>query len=118
MARILVLEDDPDQAMLFARVLELAGYETRSAPNVESAITLTREQAFDVALVDWDLPGIKGDAYILMAKVEYPTLKTVLFSNHANVEQAAKACGADAWMLKMSGITRLREIVADLLCLQ
>ncbi len=113
--KILLVEDDPDQAKLFETVLTMTGYEVVTAPSVQAAIAVTRERAFDLALVDWDLPGIAGDAYILLVKVEFPQVKTLLFSNHPDVEEAARACGADAWMLKTEGIQRLRNIVVELL---
>ena len=56
-----------------------------------------------------------GDSFICSVKAQYPTVKTVLYSNHANVEQVAHSCGADAWALKSDGIIRLREVVASTL---
>jgi two-component system phosphate regulon response regulator PhoB len=114
-ARILIVEDDPDQARLFSDVLQMSGYDVITVSDVEAALAATREGQPDLALIDWDLPGIKGDAYILMVKVEFPAVKTVLFSNHADVEQAANTVGADGWMLKIEGILRLQELVRALL---
>ena len=113
--RILLVEDDPEQATLFAQVLILKGYDIETAPDTEAALACLRDRKFDLVLLDWDLPGMKGDAFIYLLKVEHPELKTMLFSNHADIEEAARASGADAWMVKSEGIFHLREVIADLL---
>lgn len=113
--RILLVEDDPQQASLFADVLERVGNEVRTAYDAEEAITQISEHEFDLTLVDWDLPGMKGDDFILLVKAEYPNVKTVLYSNHSDVDKAATACNADAWMRKTDGIVRLRTVVTEVL---
>lgn len=113
--RILLVEDDPEQADLFARVLTMKGYDVVTVLDAESALERLREQTFDLVLLDWDLPGIKGDAFIYLLKVEYPDVKTMLFSNHIDIAETARASGADAWMVKSEGIVRLREIIGELL---
>jgi len=112
---ILLVEDDPEQAKLFARVLEIKGYNVETAPDAEVALARLRDASFDLMLLDWDLPGIKGDAFIYFIKVEFPNVKTMLFSNHTDIAEVARISGADAWMMKSEGIYRLREIIADLL---
>jgi len=114
-ARILLVEDDPEQADLFARALVISGYDVETALDAGAALALLREGAFDLMLLDWDLPGIKGDALIYLLKVEFPALKTMLFSNHTDIVEIGRISGADAWMMKSDGIHRLREIIAGLL---
>ena len=114
-ARILLVEDDPAQASLFSSVLQMKGYMVVTAHDADAGLAQLTESTFELTLVDWDLPGMKGDTFISTVAAQYPQVCTVLFSNHYNVEAAAKACGADAWMLKSDGILRLREIIAGLL---
>jgi DNA-binding response OmpR family regulator len=114
-SRILLVEDDPDQAELFARVLVMKEYEVVMALDTEAALARLRERRFDLVLLDWDLPGMKGDAFVYLLKLEHPEVKTMLFSNHIDIAEVARVSGADAWMLKSEGIARLRKIIADLL---
>ena len=112
--KILLVEDDREQAYLFVSVLGLSGYDVVTELNAEAALARLAEDGFDLVLVDWDLPGMMGDALIAEVKTRHPGVKTVLFSNHANIEPVARAVGADAWMLKIEGIVRLREIIKEL----
>lgn len=114
-SRILLVEDDPEQGRLFAAVLAMDGHEIITAGTAEEAITRLAQEPFALAIIDWDLPGMMGDDLILLMKADYPGVKTLLFSNHNDVNQVAEAADADASMKKMEGIIRLREIIADLL---
>lgn len=110
-----MVEDDPDQAGLFSLVLSNDGREIITASNAEAALARLVECPAALLLVDWDLPGMKGDALITAVKAQYPETRTILFSNHIHVDQAATACGADGWFRKMDNIDQLQAMIADLL---
>ena len=114
-SRILLVEDDSDQAQLFCLLLSMDGYEVIMTPDAESALVRLTEAPVALLLADWSLPGMKGDALIRAVKPLYPEIKTILFSNHMHVDEAATACGADGWFRKMDNSTHLRQLVANLL---
>ena len=60
MSRVLVVEDDEDIAVFVKRGLLLKGYEVEVSNLAEDALTLFREQAFDVVLLDLMLPDGSG----------------------------------------------------------
>jgi len=114
-AKILLVEDDWDQAVLFARVLETSGHTVVAAATAEEAQARLAAESFDLLLADWDLGGgMNGDALICWAKTRYPGMKTILFSNHLEVNEIAAACGADAALRNVDGIGTLRRLVACL----
>lgn len=114
-AKILLVEDDWDQAVLFARVLETSGHTVVAAATAEEAQARLAAESFDLLLADWDLGGgMNGDALICWAKTRYPGMKTILFSNHLEVNEIAAACGADAALRKVDGIGPLRRLVSCL----
>lgn len=113
--RILLVEDDLEQALLYAQVLELSGYTVCTAMSAEEALQLLTNTEFALLISDWDLPTMKGDDLISLIKTRYPFMKTVLFSNHARVNDACLQCHADAFFRKLEGITRLRQITSNLL---
>lgn len=112
---IILVEDDADQASLFAQVLEASGYAVVIAANAEEAQVRLRAESFALLLADWDLGGgMNGDALIHWAKAQFPAIKTILFSNHYEVDEIAVACHADASFRKVEGIVPLRQLVARL----
>lgn len=52
MARVLVVDDDPDFVKVTAKVLEKAGHEVISAPNGAKALQTMRKERPDVVLLD------------------------------------------------------------------
>ena len=61
-ARILVCEDNPVNRRLAERVLGKAGYETGSAANGTIAVEMFREGAWDLILMDVQMPEVDGMA--------------------------------------------------------
>lgn len=112
--KLLLVEDDQEQAILFAHVLSQAGNEVSTSPTAEDAMTKLTQGVYDVVIIDWDLPGMKGDTMVTILRTEYPLLKTMLYSNHADVESVARHCGADSWFCKSDDIKRLRKRVTNI----
>jgi adenylate cyclase len=59
-ASILVVDDDALNRKLLVRLLEQEGHRARTAENGREALTLVREEAPDVILLDIVMPGLDG----------------------------------------------------------
>lgn len=57
MARILAVDDEPLVRRAVARVMNRLGHTVTEAADAASALRLAQEQAYDVAFVDYDMPG-------------------------------------------------------------
>ena len=57
---VLVAEDDPVSRLLIQGAVERLGHACVTAPNGERAWARFREQATDVVITDWDMPGLDG----------------------------------------------------------
>lgn len=62
MARLLVVDDEPDIHELIRRFAEHEGHETLCASCGEEAVALCREQDFDLIIMDVMMPGMDGFA--------------------------------------------------------
>lgn len=62
MARILVVDDEPDIHQLIRRFAEHEGHETAGAGSGAEAVALCREQDFDLIIMDVMMPGMDGFA--------------------------------------------------------
>ena len=61
MAKILIVEDSPEERDLFAAMLETAGrHEIKTAASGESALRMIAEEHVDLLLTDFVLPGLDG----------------------------------------------------------
>jgi two-component system, chemotaxis family, CheB/CheR fusion protein len=59
-ARVAVVEDNADSREMLCAILEVAGFECRSAGRGDDGLALITEMRPDVALVDVGLPGMSG----------------------------------------------------------
>ena len=80
MARILVVDDEPDICDLLREILSLAGYDVLVAPDGDSAITLLRKQPVELILTDIFMPGKEGIETIMELRRDFPTVKIVAMS--------------------------------------
>jgi len=61
-AKILVVEDDPENIAIFQRLLSRKGYETLIADNKEDGIRAATEEQPDLILMDMKMPETKNGA--------------------------------------------------------
>ena len=58
--RVLVVDDDPDNARMMAELLSEEGYDVKVAPGGEVALKMWDERLYDAALLDAVMPGLSG----------------------------------------------------------
>lgn len=58
--KILIVEDNPANRMIFQDLLECSGHEVEAVAMAEDALTLVRESMPDLILMDVQLPGMDG----------------------------------------------------------
>ena len=81
MARILIVDDNSDLALVAAAVLEADGHDTAIAGDGVRAMTQLRAAAVDLAIVDIGLPGpLAGAALSEAIAREWPSLRVVFSS--------------------------------------
>ncbi|HSP81466.1 MAG TPA: response regulator, partial [Myxococcaceae bacterium] len=58
--RVLVVDDDLDNAQMMAEVLSEEGYDVKVAHDGETALTMWGERRYDAALLDAVMPDLSG----------------------------------------------------------
>jgi DNA-binding response OmpR family regulator len=60
MKRLLAVDDDPSVLETLVDALTTKGYEVLTAEHADGALSLLRSQAFDLVLLDYQMPGKNG----------------------------------------------------------
>jgi diguanylate cyclase (GGDEF)-like protein len=99
-ARILSVEDDPDQANFLRSVLETAGYEVHVIPDGGQLDAALSAFAPELVLMDILLPGVSGSDLVrgLRQDTRYATLPLVFLTTESQLDvriEAIKAGGDD-----------------------
>lgn len=115
-SKILVVEDDPDLALLMRRHLELEGYQVLLAGSGEDALWLAREEQPQVITLDIMLPGQDGFDLLEQLKKDPVTapIPVILVSilNHA---EEGYALGAVDYVVKPFDEEKLLHSVRQVL---
>jgi CheY-like chemotaxis protein len=117
---ILLVEDDPNQAILGELRLSLAGYQVRTVDRAKALSRSLREDARpDLLLLDVMLPD--GDGFDILGKLrgwpEFATLPTVLLTAKAELSDIHRglALGADGYITKPYSKEQLVEVIGRVL---
>ncbi len=78
--RILVVDDDANQARVTAIGLRIEGFDVETAEDADGALGLLASRAFDLAVVDLMMPGTNGIQLARLLRERHPTTRVVLTS--------------------------------------
>ena len=108
MARILIVEDNPDNMTLTVLLLESAGHTVLTAVDAEAGLTLARDEQPNLVLMDIQLPGMDGlEATALLKRDEatrvIPVIALTALAMKGD-EERIRAAGCDGYIAKPIGI--------------
>jgi len=95
-AQILITDDDKQICTVLSDLLKKEKFETLTAYEGETALSLLRSKAPDLILVDLMLPGMDGMEVLRQVKDLDPELPVVFITAHADTRGAVKAIKAGA----------------------
>ena len=117
--RILVVEDEIDVALLIAYNLEAEGYVVESVARGDEAELRLAENAPDLLILDWMLPGVSGIEICrrLRARETTRTLPVIMVTarNEESERVRGLAVGADDYVVKPFSVIELMARVHALL---
>ncbi len=92
--RILVVDDDDDICCNLRDILEDLGFEIDTANDGSSAIAFAKVHAYDLVLLDYQMPEMNGDnVYRELLKLR-PKVATIMITALANTEGAQRSVDA------------------------
>ncbi len=103
MAKILIIDDEPDILRLIAIRLKVVGYETLEAPDSEVALELLNKETPDLILVDLLLPGMQGDEFCqkIRADLKFKDIPIILFTASViDIKKITERAGAQDYIIK------------------
>jgi DNA-binding NtrC family response regulator len=80
MARVLVIDDNPDIRAILREAFELHGYEVDVAQDGRAGLRLIRERSVDVVITDIFMPEQDGIETILELRRDFPGVKIIAMS--------------------------------------
>ena len=114
---ILVIDDSHFSREAISAALVKVGFCVNTAENGADGLKLASEKLFDVALVDFEMPGMQGPEVLRKLRAlgpKAPTLLIMLTSRTGAVDRLrAKFAGCDAYMTKPTRMQEFLKILRD-----
>ena len=118
MARILIVEDSPDNMKLFSAVLGLSGHEVTGLPDGKGLISRVDAWKPGLVLMDIQLPGCDG--YTLLEELRecgYVDIPVIALTAHAMAgdEERAMEAGFNGYITKPIDVRSFPDQVSKVL---
>jgi response regulator RpfG family c-di-GMP phosphodiesterase len=111
--RVLIVDDEESTVAICKFALQRLGMEVETALTASEALAKVRQEAFDLAVVDWLLPDGSGMALFRMMKEHLPQLVGILITgqNVADTNREALEAGFWAFLPKPFTISEFQATV-------
>jgi DNA-binding response OmpR family regulator len=111
--RVLLVEDEPMNILLFTDVLEADGHEVVVANDGIAGRDLALSQSFDLCVVDIHLPQLRGDELVKQLRAARMSTPVIALSSSALATEVERGllAGFDAYLTKPISPGELRDAV-------
>ncbi len=118
MTTILLVEDDKNQRLLYEQELRLEGYEIITAIDGKDSIKKVQEQRPDLIIMDICMPEMGGLEAMGMILSKHKGIPIIINSAYSSYKDNYMSWIADAYIVKSSDLTELKNKIKKLLKLE
>ncbi|MEN8151164.1 MAG: response regulator [Planctomycetota bacterium] len=108
MTRVLLVEDEKNQRLLYQQELMEDGYEVVVAKDGREALRLLKDQRPDVIVLDICMPGMDGIETLGQVLSRDNTIPVILHTAYSSYKDNFMTWSADAYVVKSSDLSELR----------
>ena len=112
-AKILVVDDEINQGMLYEQELEDVGYDVDVANSGQEALDMVRTGGYHLVVLDIGMPDMDGlEALGRMLSMDNK-LPVILNTAYPSYKDNFMSWAADAYVVKSSDLTELKERISE-----
>ena len=113
--KLLLVDDEVKFLESIAKRLELKNFVVTTASNGREAIASAEKGLFDVAVVDFKMPGMDGAQVLKTLKENHKYLEIIMLTGHATIDSAVECTklGAFKYLEKPYEFENLVEVIRE-----
>jgi len=113
--KLLMVDDEIKFLESISKRLVLKNFDVITASNGEEAIASAEKDLFDVAVVDFQMPGMDGAQVLKALKDKHKYLEIIMLTGHATVDSAVECTklGAFKYLEKPYAFEKLVETITE-----
>jgi two-component system OmpR family response regulator len=114
MARVLIVDDEPDILEVLTDLLAGLGYDISTAADGAAALGIVRRTPPDVVLLDLTMPGMSGAETLAQFRRDYPQLPVLIVTARVEpaLDQELRALDVFGYISKPFRIDQIDRAVA------
>ena len=113
--KLLLVDDEIDFLQAIAERLVLKDFDVIVASNGREAIAVAEKDLFDVAVVDFKMPGMDGTQILKVLKERHKYLEIIMLTGYATIDSAVECMklGAFKYLEKPYDFEKLVEVIKE-----
>jgi len=113
--KLLLVDDEVKFLESIAKRLALKNFDVTVASTGEEALTSAEKGLFDVAVVDFQMPGMDGTQVLKALKEKHKFLEIIMLTGHATIDTAVECTklGAFKFLEKPYEFENLVEVIKE-----
>jgi DNA-binding NtrC family response regulator len=113
--KLLMVDDEVKFLESISKRLELKNFDVTTATNGQEAIASAEKGLFDVAVVDFKMPGMDGTEVLKALKENHKYLEIIMLTGHATIDSAVECTkmGAFKYLEKPYDFEKLVELIME-----
>jgi DNA-binding response OmpR family regulator len=115
MARILIIEDDPNLCLLYRTQFTEDGHQVETAEDAAGALAAIDQRPPDLIVLDIRMKPVDGLEILAEIRERHHRLPVVINTAYPAFKSDFATWGADAYVVKSSDTSELRRTVEELL---
>ncbi|MFQ5736164.1 MAG: response regulator [Thermodesulfobacteriota bacterium] len=113
--KILVVDDEEGLRLLYKEEFETEGWDVELAASGEESIEKLEAMPVDLVLLDIKMPGMDGVEVLRRVKEKWKDLPVILCTAYPHYKHDFGTWASDAYVIKSSDLTELKQTVRDIL---
>jgi DNA-binding response OmpR family regulator len=115
MTTILLVEDDENQRLLYEQELGLEGYEIITAADGKEGLRKVEERQPNLIIMDINMPKMDGIEAMGKTVSKHKNIPIIIYTAHSSYKDNFMSWLADAYIIKSSDLTELKNKIKELL---